>query len=176
MFSGVGGTELAARVSEWLDTHPEVLKAFSDNPDMLAITERYSAELRPFVERYTANHLSAPAEPEAPAKPEAQTPAEPDATLTAEVAKLKQLEADNSATIKQLTAEADKIRVELAAAISERDQLKADADKARLDAKQAQDKLAAMLQGTEPLTAQPGEGVEKRGSMWDDARKLKLKK
>lgn len=53
MFSGAGGTALAAQMTEWLDTHPEVFTALKE-PGMIDVITRYSVELKPFVERYQA--------------------------------------------------------------------------------------------------------------------------
>lgn len=55
MFSGAGGLSLAAQMTEWLDTHPGVLAAINDEPELLNIVSRYSNELQPFLTRYTEN-------------------------------------------------------------------------------------------------------------------------
>lgn len=54
MFSGVGGTALAAEMTEFLDLHPEVFAALQD-PKLVTVLERYSTELKPFIDRYQAN-------------------------------------------------------------------------------------------------------------------------
>lgn len=53
MFSGAGGAALAAQMTEWLDTHPEVFAALQE-PGVIDTLQRYSTELKPFVDRYTA--------------------------------------------------------------------------------------------------------------------------
>lgn len=56
MFSGASGAALASNVTEWLDTHPEIFEALTKDPSMIDVLERYADELRPFFERYKANH------------------------------------------------------------------------------------------------------------------------
>jgi hypothetical protein len=55
MFSGIGGTQLASKVSEYLDTHPEVLKALADNNDIVEILSKYPDQIKPFIARFTDN-------------------------------------------------------------------------------------------------------------------------
>jgi hypothetical protein len=95
MFSGIGGAQLASKVSEYLDTHPEVLKSLSDNKEIVEILSKYPDQIKPFIDRFTANRkeqtpMSTEATPTAETVPEA-TPktdvaplATEDATSTAE--------------------------------------------------------------------------------------------
>lgn len=55
MFSGIGGTELASKVSEYLDTHPEVFKALSESKEIVEILSKYPDQIKPFIDRFTAN-------------------------------------------------------------------------------------------------------------------------
>jgi hypothetical protein len=55
MFSGVGGTELASKVSEYLDTHPEILKSLSENSEIVEILSKYPEQIKPFIARFTDN-------------------------------------------------------------------------------------------------------------------------
>jgi hypothetical protein len=167
MFSGAGGAALAASVSEWLDTHPEVLSAFSDNPEMLDIVERYATQLRPFVDRYNSNHPASTAEPVAPEPtPEIPPPAEPDVELTAQIEALTE-------QLQTVSAERDTLATALTAAEAQVLELLAKvtaADGARLAAEQ---KLAAfMASGQLPISAEPAEG-KITGSLMERARKSK---
>jgi hypothetical protein len=181
MFSGAGGAALAARVSEWLDTHPEVLKAFGDDAGMLTILERYATQLRPFVDRYNANHPEVAAETATPIQPPAPA-AETDPALTAKVA-------DLTAQVGIAKADAEKLTADVARLTAERDAALADvkardatitelkgkiesADKARTE---AEAKLAAIEKGQAPVSASPAE-TKTSGTMWDDARKGRSKK
>lgn len=128
MFSGAGGAALAARTSEWLDTHPEVLAAFAKDPEMLGILERYADQVRPFVERFTANHktVSEAAEPATEDSAGSQAAAEPDAELTASAAELERVsgERDHLQTINDSLAEQiTQLRAERDAITAERDAL-----------------------------------------------------
>jgi hypothetical protein len=180
MFSGAGGAALAANVSEWLDTHPEVLTAFSGNPEMVDILERYATQMRPFIERYNANHPAPSAEPGAPTNtPETTPPAEPDAelkaqveTLTAQLSAAADKAVGYASQVLTLTTERDEARTALTAAQAEVAQLRADkeaADTARTD---AEAKLAALTAGQPPMSAAPAEGV-KTGSLMERARQRK---
>jgi hypothetical protein len=180
MFSGAGGAALAANVSEWLDTHPEVLNAFSDNPEMVGIVERYATQLRPFIDRYNANHPALAAEPVPPATtPETPPPAEPDAALKAQVETLTAQLSDAAASLTAsqgqvltLTTERDEARTALATAQAEVAKLRTEkdaADKARTD---AETKLAAITSGQPPVSAAPAEGKEPTSWM-ERARKNK---
>lgn len=52
LFSGAGGLSLAAQMTEFLDTHPEIFKALTEDPGMVDIVTRYSTEMKPFLARY----------------------------------------------------------------------------------------------------------------------------
>jgi hypothetical protein len=80
MFSGAAGMSLAGQVTEWLDTHPEALKAIADAPEMLSIATRYGKELAPFIARYQANAALAVAPDAPPAPPPAAVEPEADET------------------------------------------------------------------------------------------------
>lgn len=128
MFSGAGGAAIAARTSEWLDTHPEVLSAFAKDPEMLGILERYADQVRPFVERFTANHktVSEAAEPATEDSAGSQAAAEPDAELTASAAELERVsgERDHLQTVNDSLAEQiTQCRAERDAITAERDAL-----------------------------------------------------
>lgn len=55
MFSGAAGLSIAGQMTEFLDTHPEIFKALTEDPGMLDIVTRYSADLDPFLKRYAEN-------------------------------------------------------------------------------------------------------------------------
>jgi len=126
MFSGAGGAALAAQMTEWLDTHPEVFQALQE-PGVVDTLQRYSKELKPFVARYAAaaepvvvepeqipepvaDEPATPVEPSAPAEPEAETtqekPAEPGEPVAKDDALTAQVNA-HAAHIEQLTIERD---------------------------------------------------------------------
>ncbi|MEY2656132.1 MAG: hypothetical protein RLZZ524_3160, partial [Pseudomonadota bacterium] len=44
---------LAAQMTEWLDTHPDVFKALQE-PGVLDLVDRYKDQLKPFLSRYSA--------------------------------------------------------------------------------------------------------------------------
>jgi hypothetical protein len=102
MFSGAAGLSLAGQMTEFLDTHPEIFKAFSADPKMIDIVSRYSNELEPFFKRYTEN-----LEKKVPiAEPITQPPpAEPDVTLQAELTKAMTLNAESVKNIESLTGQ-----------------------------------------------------------------------
>jgi len=196
MFSGAGGTALAANMTEWLDTHPEVFAALKE-PGVIDVLHRYSAELQPFIARYTANTGAdiapaqdlkpepAAAEPAPAVNPEADA-AEP-ATVT-EAAQVPDARVEElSGQIAQLTVERDGAvqraesvealhttlnadREQLAARITALEQEKNDLVTER-DALKA--RFAAMEAGQPPASFTPAETHASRGSMWDDARKSK---
>jgi len=179
MFSGAGGAALAARTSEWLDTHPEVLSAFAKDPEMLGILERYAEQVRPFVERYSANHpLTAPAEPAAANPPEASAPAEPDAALTARIAELESLlkaGAENleraQGDVKQLTADKDGLTEQLATARTELDAAKQKADALTKERDEAQQKLAALQSGQPPVSGTAAPADDQPADFWSKVRR-----
>lgn len=77
MFAGASGMSLAAQMTEFLDTHPEVFKAMNDEPELLNIVTRYADQLRPFLARYTANAQTTALAEGDPAAPVSEEP-EPD--------------------------------------------------------------------------------------------------
>lgn len=137
MFSGAGGAALAARMSEWLDTHPEVLSAFAEDPEMIGILERYADQVRPFVERFAANHnltVSGAAETATENNADGQAPAETEAELTASVAELERVsgERDNLQTVNDSLAEQiTQCRAEHDAITAERDALNTELEAVR---------------------------------------------
>jgi hypothetical protein len=180
MFSGIGGSELAARVSEWLDTHPEILKAFAEQPDMVAIVERYATELRPFVERYTANHPTQAAESAKGSELAAETAGKELAQAKDREAALTVERDALAGEIAELRTARDKAAEAMTGLTAERDELagkltKADADltavKAERDAALA--KLAAIEAGAPPVSSVPAEGNERTGSWMERARNKK---
>jgi hypothetical protein len=68
MFAGASGLSLAAQMTEWLDTHPGVLAALNDKPELSEIVTRYADQLQPFLARYQAQR-PALAEGDAPPPP-----------------------------------------------------------------------------------------------------------
>jgi hypothetical protein len=172
MFAGAAGLSLAAQVTEWLDTHPAVFEAFSKEPEMLSIVERYGKELTPFFDKYTSNLAKKPETKPAESGKEtpAETPAEPDATLQAEVASLKSL-------LSECGIVNERIAGELSGVKAERDELagkltKAEADLAALkaDRDEACRKLAAIEAGSPPVSAAPAPEVPAE-SAWKKAQK-----
>ena len=188
MFAGASGLSLAAQMTEWLDTHPGVLKAVNDEPELLNIVTRYASELQPFLTRYTENL----------AKKSTPPPAESgaDKALAAESAG-KEL-AQSKDRVAALTVERDAFAVEIAELRTARDKAteamsvltagrdelagkltKAEADIAALKAErdEACRKLAAIEAGAPPVSSVPAaEDSKETGSMWDDARKSKKRK
>lgn len=166
MFSGAGGAALAARTSEWLDTHPEVLKAFSADTAMLDILERYSQQIRPFVDRYNANHpLTAPAEPAAVSTPSPSS-AEPDAALKARIAELESLLKTGAENLERATGE-------ITSLTAERDAARQDVDKLTKEVGEAQHKLDALLSGQPPVSSAAAESTDstKPVDFWGKVRK-----
>jgi chromosome segregation ATPase len=190
MFSGTGGTELAARVAEWLDLHPEILRAINEEPEMVAILERYSTELRPFIQRYNSNHPPVAAEPASEVELTVLTAAEPDAAQAARIVELESLVRTHEDDCKRLSGEcaaavlrADEAEAVLTPLRTERDQLAAtvktlqtEADGLRLERDEAVKKLSAVLSGQPPVSATPAADDGRAGSMWEDARKQKSRK
>jgi uncharacterized Zn finger protein (UPF0148 family) len=200
MFSGAGGAALAARVSEWLDTHPEVLRAFGEDPEMLTIIERYSEELRPFVARYTANHpLAEDVPPEAPPvieDPDTDAPMVKCPGCGMEFNPIAQdenvnpePEAEPPVPVEEQqapTPAAPPLAAESAPEAAELDATKAELAKvsaelaaardaiaaAELARKEAEAKAAALESGQAPLSAAPGEGVI-TGTLMERARRVK---
>lgn len=203
MFSGAAGMSLAGQVTEWLDTHPEALKAIADAPEMLGIATRYGKELAPFIARYQAN--AALAEPPVPppaiepdAEPEDDEPG--DCETCQGTGKIDCPDCQGTGNKPAATAESeaapkpDEVTPECAAIQAKVDALTAQVSTAELtiakltgeitgkDAalKAAQDeiesykrKFAALESGAPPVSATTAETKNARGSMWDDARKSK---
>jgi len=172
LFSGAGGAALAARVSEWLDTHPEVLKAFGADADVLAVLERYPEQIRPFVERYSANHsLAATAEPAAGEAPDqTAAPAEPDADSLSTIAELESRLAAARAEIEQLQTVNDGLAAQIAAAGAERDALANDKNGLAEQLAAVQQKLAEALSGQPPASSADAE-TSKPADFWTNVRK-----
>lgn len=151
MFSGIGGASLAAEMTEWLDLHPEVLKALNNDPGLVGIVERYADQLKPFIERYNANHKTVSAESVSVSTTVA-TPAEPDATLTAENASLKSLLDEARKEGERLAGEFSGNESALKAGLATAESNYASACKERDDALA---KLAAIEKGAPPVSATP---------------------
>jgi len=201
MFAGAAGLSLAAQMTEWLDTHPGVLKAINDEPALLDIVTRYADELKPFLTRYTENlakkELADAAESTAVtvAKQVEAVPAEPDAELTTRVQALESQLNDATEAMERMACEHKRIAGELADMTSAFDAAVLSAETRALEVsvlteqlaardvavKQAEDardearrKLAAIEAGAPPLSAGAAEVKGTiSGSMWDDARKSK---
>ena len=142
MFSGLAGTALAAQVTEWLDLHPEVLTALTDEPMMTEIIARYPERIAPFLARYST---PAPVTP----PPQSTTPAEPSADM-------KAMSAESDAAkskVQSLTAEVEKFRVELADAIKQRDEMSKALEAARADRIAALQRIEAIEKGAPPVSA-----------------------
>jgi len=153
MFSGAGGAALASQVSEWLDTHPEVLTAFGTDPEMLTIVERYASELRPFVERYNANHPAAELatkKPATPAEPEAADErTDMDATAEKETVELKaEVKIEEPATPEGEVKLTDEQLLESWQKLTER------LDAAEAERDEAQRKLTALEAGASAVSAE----------------------
>lgn len=199
MFSGAGGAALAAQMTEWLDTHPEVFIALQE-PGVVETLQRYSKELRPFIERYsstkeiimteeTNEELPAiPAEPDAIAEPEAP-PAEPEEQQTEEEPKADELTAkvDNLAErIETLTVErdgavkrAEQAEAELKELTAEREKiasrltsLQTEYDQLLENYETASKKLTALDAGKLPVSSVPAESL-KSGTIFERARASK---
>lgn len=173
MFSGAGGAALAARVSEWLDTHPEVLKAFGSDAEILGVLERYAGQIRPFVDRYNANHPTAPAEPGSEPSP-STAPAEPDAALSARIHELESLLSSHTqeaqAEVERLKSANDGLSADLSSARAERDALATDNDRLTAELATVQQKLAEQLSGQTPASAVAAP-EEPAGDFWTRVRK-----
>jgi len=142
MFSGLAGTALAAQVTEWLDLHPEVLTALTDEPMMTEIIARYPERIAPFLARYST---PAPVTP----PPQSTTPAEPSVDM-------KALSAESDAAkskVQSLTAEVDKLRVELAEVVKRRDELSAAVEVAKAERNAALQRIEAIEKGAPPVSA-----------------------
>lgn len=163
MFSGLAGTALAAQVTEWLDLHPEVLTALSDEPVMSEIILRYPEHVRPFLARYAGNkELASGAEPPLV---NAETAESVEAIKTElETLKGSATEAGEKATaeIERLTGECSgvTVRAETADASiktleAERDELTAQLKTANEATATALARIAAFENGAPPLSSVP---------------------
>jgi hypothetical protein len=188
MFSGAAGLSIAGQMTEFLDTHPEIFKALTDDPGMLDILTRYSTEITPFMKRYQeslSKKPDVPAEPETPPAP--QPPAEPDG-LTAQVNALTAQVSEQGNEITSLRQQllAATQRAETAEAsnktlTSERDELSAKvktvlADNEVLTAANGEltIKVKAFETGTTPASAVPVNETKKTdGSLMERARAKK---
>jgi hypothetical protein len=180
IFSGAGGMSLAGQMTEWLDTHPEVFKALQA-PGVLDVIDRYKAELRPFVERYSAtatppeaDEQPAPAEqsPAAePAKTEEAAPAE-SGELASKVATLTAQAGEAEKQIAQLTGECASHQTRADALTAERDGLSAKVKTMGDEIAELRRKVAAYENGAPPVDAAPAPAeTVNSGNLWDDARK-----
>ena len=186
MFAGASGLSLAAQMTEWLDTHPGILQAVNDEPELLNIVTRYADELKPFLTRYTENLSKQSTPPPAEPGAEETPPAEPGEN---ELAQANDRVAALMVELNTLAAERDGLTASVAGLTGERDALKTERDeltgklttaqtagetlKAERDA--LVEKLAAILTGKPPLSAVPAEGNENNGSLMQRARKAKSK-
>ena len=188
MFSGAAGLSIAGQMTEFLDTHPEIFKALTDDPGMLDILTRYSAEITPFMKRYhesLSKKPDVPAEPETPPAP--QTPAEPDGltaqvnTLTAQVSEqgneitslrqqflaATQRAETAEASIKTLTSERDELSAKVKTVLADNVVLTAARDELTI-------KVKAFETGTTPASAVPVNETKKTGgSLMERARAKK---
>jgi regulator of replication initiation timing len=199
MFSGAGGAALAAQMTEWLDTHPEVFAALQE-PGVVDTLQRYSKELKPFVERYSASAATVettttviqtdkPEQPQ-PIEEKPSTPAESEAeptqekpaesgdpvvekgALTAQVGSL-------AVQIEQLTVERDGAvkRAESAEASNatlnaERDELAKRITKMESDLQASEQKLKAYESGQAPVSSVHAESITS-GTIFERARAKK---
>jgi len=151
MFSGATGAALAANVTEWLDTHPEVFEALTKDPSMIEVLERYATELRPFFDRYKANQEKKNMSTEPTPTPE--TPKPTAASTVAEPTPAPAPAVVPAAPVPDALAVANTQIATLSARITELEKsLKAE-----------QDKSTALLKGEKPLSAgaAPGESLKK---------------
>jgi hypothetical protein len=150
-----------------------VLKAFGADSDVLAVLERYPDQIRPFVERYSANHPSpAPAEPAAePAPLQAATPAEPDADSQSRIAALESQLGSLRAEIEHLQTVNDGLTGQLAEARTERDALAKDKTDLAAQLADDQQKLAAALSGQPPASSAAAADTAQPATFWDQVRK-----
>lgn len=172
MFAGAGGAALAARVSEYLDTHPEIIQALRNEPEMVTILERYATELRPFLDRYNANHPAKAAEPAQASGTPADPPADAAVPLADQVAVLETLIQSVKAERERLTGElagsvkrAETAEAEVKRLTVERDELAARAnsiptiekerDAFKSERDQLQARLAVIEAGAPPVSAVP---------------------
>ncbi len=161
MFSRLSGAALAAQVTEWLDLHPEILKALADDPAMTEILARYPTEINAFLKRYAAN------QPPAASPPDVTPPAEPDgnatalaeskaavATLAGQLAgKDAEIEAARKQAEEALKAQADEAAAKATEAATETEKLRAELIQAKGERDAALARIAALERGTTPLSS-----------------------
>jgi hypothetical protein len=150
MFSGAAGLSVAGQMTEFLDTHPEIFKALTDDPGMLDIVTRYSTEIAPFMKRYQeslSKKPDVPAEPETPPAP--QPPAEPDG-LTAQVNAL-------TAQVSEQGNEITSLRQQLLAATRRAETAEASTKALTTERDELSAKVKTVLADNEVLTAANGE-------------------
>ena len=160
MFSGAAGLSLAGQVTEWLDTHPEVFTALSQDNGMLDIFSRYNKELKPFIERYAKNmkeevkleqETTVTAEPVVVVDLVIETPAEP------VVEKAEEDKSAASAEIAALSGTVAGLKSRIEAFQKEKDEaVKLAEEKAKameLERNEAIGKLAAIEAGAKPLSS-----------------------
>jgi hypothetical protein len=193
MFSGAAGLSLAAQVTEWLDTHPEALKAIADAPEMLGIATRYAKELEPFLARYRANAALAVAIPPPEVEPEDEpagdcegtgmthcpacngtgnkpapaaesAPAPAPATPTPE-------SAARQAQVDALTSQLSTAEATIAKLTGEITGKDAALQEAQAEIESYRRKFAALESGAPPVSATPAEATEKTKSAWKRAQK-----
>jgi hypothetical protein len=186
MFSAAGGTALAAQMTEWLDTHPEVFKALQE-PGMLELLGRYSDRLEPFAKVYLANRPAGSAEI-APVKPEPDHAAEFAAvkakaeaeiqTLTARVSALESDTARLTGELSGATTRAETAEAALAVTTTTRDEIagrlstmEAESEKLKADLTEANRKVAAYESGQPPVSsASASESEKNAGTLMERAR------
>lgn len=195
MFSGVGGAALAAQMTEWLDTHPEVFTALKE-PGMLDIVTRYSAELKPFFDRYTQNATTVAASGDGepipaaePASSEPQTAADAEllANIAALTARVEALSGENAKLTNErneAVQQSQSVQAQIESLTTERDQhaarvaqLEGDLAAEKASRAESEQKLGVLLStGQPPASSIPASGEGGRGNMFEDARKSKQKK
>jgi uncharacterized coiled-coil protein SlyX len=186
MFSGAAGLSLAAQMTEWLDTHPDIFKALTAEPGLVNVVERYSDELKPFLSRYQENLSKKPAgaAQSAPASETATIPAQSAelqtrittletqasadkdqiAKLTGALSGAERLHAQALESVKTQTARADAAELQLSQANEATKNAIAERDAAN-------SKLAAIEKGAAPLSGTPAETTKE--SAWKKAQKKK---
>lgn len=197
MFSGIGGTQLASKVSEYLDTHPEILKALSDNNEIVEILSKYPDQIKPFIDRFTANRkeetnmeaekITEVAESTTTTttvttveKTEEAEPAETAETVKPEEAKPVEEVAPPSGElatvqkeVEELKKAKDKADAELAEK-SEIEKLKAEKEKLSKELEESNNKLNALSNGSDPVSSTSAEKeLKTSASPWADAQKRK---
>jgi len=157
MFSGAAGAALAAQVTEWLDLHPEVLKALTEEPVMADIVARYPDEIKPFLARYAAHATPVVADAEPDAKTSAM--AAEIASRKEEIASLQTIQQASEAERDTLRANVDQLTGQLAGAQEsvkalegERDTLKAQIGQLEAARDAALARVAAVERGEHPLS------------------------